>query len=83
MRKTRTLATATLTLALTLLWIWTTAEATPQERPLGQLPKGKCVGITTERLGERVVRVYRAFEDGTVEAWDDGGDAQGWTRVGK
>jgi hypothetical protein len=41
------------------------------------------VGVATERLSERVVRVYRAFEDGTVEAWDDGGESQDWSKVGK
>jgi hypothetical protein len=46
--------------------------------------KGKCVGISTERVGPTVVRIYRIFEDGTVEIMDNGeGETGQWFRVGK
>ena len=46
--------------------------------------KRKCVGITAVKLNQRVVRVYRAFEDGSVEILDDGGNPQAtWQAIGK
>jgi hypothetical protein len=46
--------------------------------------RGRCVGISTERTGlQSGVRVYRAFEDGTVEALNDEGNSLGWQKVGK
>jgi hypothetical protein len=46
--------------------------------------KGKCIGISTERIGLTVVRVYRIFEDGTLEIMDNGeGETGQWSRLGK
>ena len=47
--------------------------------------KGKCMGLTTQRLNEKIVRLYRVFEDGTVEAWDDGegSESKEWAKIGK
>ena len=43
----------------------------------------KCVGITAVRIGERVVRVYRASDKGSVEILDDGGDPKTrWKAIG-
>jgi hypothetical protein len=46
--------------------------------------RGRCVGISTERTTlPGVVRVYRAFENGEVEATDDGGNNRDWQKAGK
>jgi hypothetical protein len=44
----------------------------------------RCTGITSQRLSQTVVRIYRIFEDGSVEACDDAAGSQGdWVKVGK
>jgi hypothetical protein len=47
------------------------------------LPRGKCVGISA--VHTMPFRVYRAFEDGTVEATNDGanGISTPWVQIGK
>jgi hypothetical protein len=48
--------------------------------------KPKCVGIATAILRAEnpvVTRVYRVFEDGTVETYDDGAPNPRWTQIGR
>jgi hypothetical protein len=50
-------------------------------------PQRKCVGIAAALQTPGTVRVYRAFEDGAVEAFDQGpytaAAAEKWKPVGK
>lgn len=56
----------------------TSAAEQPADRA-----KPACVGVTSVMLNPRVIRVYRAFDDGTVEAFDDGVADSTWKKVGK
>jgi hypothetical protein len=53
------------------------ADAPPAQR--------KCVGVAAAQHMMGLVRVYRAFEDGTVEALDEGQHptSERWKVVGK
>ncbi len=61
------------------------APSCSEARAETRTAKVKCTGLTTQRLNERIVRLYRVFEDGTVEAWDDGegSESREWARIGK
>jgi hypothetical protein len=50
-----------------------------------QPPTGRrCVGVSAQLMAIGTVRVYRAFDDGTVEVATDGQDASDkWRPVGK
>lgn len=46
----------------------------------------RCVGIATAILRTEnpvVTRVYRVYEDGSVETYDDGAPAARWTPIGQ
>ena len=51
-----------------------------------QPPAGRrCVGVAAQLMAIGTVRVYRAFDDGTVEVASDGQEASSdkWRSVGK
>jgi hypothetical protein len=51
----------------------------------GAEDRRQCVGVATAVLRQNptVTRVYRAFDDGTIESFDDGNPQAQWTQLGK
>ncbi len=45
----------------------------------------RCIGITSSilRQSPTITRVYRAFDDGAVESFDDGNPQAKWTPIGQ
>ncbi len=69
---------------LLLLAVHLTCGVLAAEAGNNQAPaKQKYVGVTAAQVSQRVVRVYRVAENGTVEILDNGGDAKAdWQPIG-
>lgn len=66
-----------------VFWAYSSRPTTAQAQA-GQIPK-RCVGIATAALRSEnpvITRVYRVFDDGTVETYDDGAPGAKWTPIG-
>jgi hypothetical protein len=71
-------------LCMAAIWVLSSPPSLAQQ---GQPPAEKrCVGIATAILRTEnpvITRVYRVFEDGTVETIDDGAPGARWTPIGR
>jgi hypothetical protein len=57
----------------------------PGQQPGPAAPKKRCVGISTSLLRSQnpvITRVYRVFDDGSVETYDDGAPGAKWSALG-
>ena len=83
---TSRLAVLVLSIVLCAAAIWAFSSQ-PSHAQQGGLPARKrCVGIATAILRSEnpvVTRVYRAYDDGTVEIYDDGAPGAKWTPMGQ
>jgi hypothetical protein len=58
----------------------------PAQQIGGAAAPKRCVGISASVLRAQnpvITRVYRVFEDGTVETYDDGAPGAKWTALAK
>jgi hypothetical protein len=80
-------------LALSLLFsviclgaLWTfNSRPSPAQQPERPMQK-RCVGIATATLRTEnpvITRVYRVFDDGSVETYDDGAPEAKWSPLGR
>jgi hypothetical protein len=82
----KTRCTAALAGLALLLAAWA-ALAQPRRGdapPAAAAPVRRCVGVSTSVIRAEnpvVTRIYRAFEDGTVETYDDGAPEPRWRSI--
>jgi hypothetical protein len=58
----------------------------PAQQPGRAAAQKRCIGISTSVLRSQnpvVTRLYRVFDDGSVETYDDGAPGAKWTELGK
>jgi hypothetical protein len=58
----------------------------PAQQPGRPAVQKRCIGIGTSALRSQnpvVTRLYRIFDDGSVETYDDGAPGAKWTELGK
>jgi hypothetical protein len=71
-------------LCIAAIWAYSSGPSlAQQQRPPAQK---RCVGIAAAilRTGNPVItRVYRVYEDGSVETFDDGATGSKWTPMGQ
>jgi hypothetical protein len=64
---------------------WSTSQLPAQQAAPAAAQK-RCVGISTSVLRSQnpvITRLYRVFDDGSVETYDDGASGAKWTALGK
>ncbi|HJS07423.1 MAG TPA: hypothetical protein VJ809_07170 [Pirellulales bacterium] len=76
-----------LTIAIILV-VLVTAQLSllPAQQPERAAAQKRCIGIATSVLRSQnpvVTRLYRVFDDGSVETYDDGAPGARWTELGK
>jgi hypothetical protein len=81
----RHLVALSLFIALIVLLASQLALLPAQQPGRGADPK-RCIGIATSVLRSQnpvITRLYRVFDDGSVETYDDGAPGAKWTELGK
>jgi hypothetical protein len=85
MRSRRLLVVAGLTALIGLALPQLATPLLPAQQGRGTPAAKRCVGITSSILRSQnpvVTRIYRVFDDGTVETYDDGAPGAKWTQLG-
>ena len=62
------------------------APMLPAQQAGGFAPPKRCIGITSSVLRAQnpvITRVYRVFDDGSIETYVDGAPGAKWTQLGK
>jgi hypothetical protein len=75
---------STMLVALALLWTGYTTLAQSRRDAAAPASSRRCVGVATAtlRTGDPVItRIYRAYDDGTIETYDDGALDAKWTAI--
>jgi hypothetical protein len=69
-----------------LVALYGIAPLLPAQQAGGFAAPKRCIGITSSVLRAQnpvITRVYRVFDDGSVETYDDGAPGAKWTQLGK